>query len=401
MHLIYILIIGSIAILGLVTLKLLLSSGQHRYPNLMLAMAIFSVIWYCLIFALTNSGLIAEHPILYNKGLPLYYLIGPCFYLYVRALLQPEFAKSRLRDLRHFLLIIPAVLSVLPYNLASAAVQQQVVDQVRADVGFAFGHSKYIVERWHWITFPASAFIYSVFQFRLTLKASKAKQFDRKSIRWIMLFTLTAALLFVGMLAVSFNVLSDMSAVADFLKSGRLVLLMGTGLLVLSSSFFLNPGYEFGITTIKLIAEAQMPEPAVASLDSLKTATKDQFEQINVKMYDEAFTRRIENYIRQTEVFKNAGLTVSELAALLQIPNHKLSDFLNNYHKVNFNTYINNIRINYVMEKLQEGDWKQFTLEAIARDAGFSSRNTFHVYFKRLMGTTPSGYLTELKAQTA
>jgi len=65
------------------------------------------------------------------------------------------------------------------------------------------------------------------------------------------------------------------------------------------------------------------------------------------------------------------------LALLIEAPSHKLSDLFNHHYKLNFNTYINNLRIHYIKKRLGAGEWKQFTLEAIAKDAGFSSRNTF------------------------
>lgn len=393
MHPVFLTIVGSIFILCLAIVKLLLFGKERRYLNLLLCIAIFGVIWYGIIYLLTNSGVIKEYPILFNKGLPLYYLIAPCFFLYIRGSLQPAHASFRLNHLLYLVIVIPALVSISPYSFADAATQQWIVNEIEKNVAFAFSDNRYIVPNWHWFTFPLSALLFTLLQFRLAILAAKTKRYEKKTLIWIFTFTVICGIIFFGMFVVNLNVLANFNDTWRILKSGKLVLFLGLALLMLSGSFFLSPALIFGFVRVK--------PKGYGRTEARLIRQQNEFSENRVKLYDSSLVARVEEYIRQTQVFRKTGLTVSDLASLLEVPNHKLSDLFNNHYKLNFNTYINNMRVHYVKDRLEAGEWKQFTLEAIAQDAGFSSRNTFSLAFKKITGVTPSNYLTALKDKAA
>ncbi len=376
-------------------MKLLLFGKEKRYLNVLLSLGIFGVIWYCFIYLLTNSGLIREYPIFFNKGLPLYYLIAPCFFLYIRGSLYTTHAHFRFRHLWHLIIIVPALVSIAPYNLADSPVQQWVVDHIESDVSFAFSDNRYIVPRWHWFTFPLSALIYTMVQLRLTVQSIKSRQHEKKTMTWVLAFTLICGSIFLGMMVVNVNVLANLQNTWQILQSGKIVLFLSLIFLVLSGSFYLSPTFVFGFI------QAKSMDLKTKSARSARLIKPGEFSETRIKIYDHTLIAKVEEYLIRAQAFKKAGLTVSDVASILEIPNHKLSDLFNNHYRLNFNTYINNLRVLYIKERLDAGEWKQFTLEAIAHEAGFSSRNTFLLAFKKTMGITPSNYLTALKEKAA
>ena len=265
-HLLFIAIIGSIFILFLVIVKLLLFGGDKRYLKLLLSTAIIGVICYDFIYLLTNSGLVAQYPLLYNMGLPLYYLIAPCFYLYIRGSLNPRYATFQRKHLWHFIIAIPALISIIPYNFADADTQQWVVSQVEKNVKFAFIRSEYIVNPLHWFTFPFSALLYSVMQLRFAILLSKRTFVEKKKLNWIIGFTVICGLIFMGMIAVNLIVLSHMDDAWNILKSGKLVLFLGVCLLLLSGSFFVNPTLIFGF-----VQESSLNQPQPNNIVSTRS----------------------------------------------------------------------------------------------------------------------------------
>lgn len=360
-----------------------------------MSISVTGIIWYALIYMLTNSGYIKDYPGLYNKGLPLYYLIAPCFYLFIRGSLDSKYATFRTIDLLHFLIIIPGIISIIPYSFASVVEQQKLVDHIVADVNFAFSDNKYIVGTWHWFTFPLSACAYTFMQFLLTFKQRKKLE-NKSTVKWIYLFTSICGFLFLGMLMVNFTILQNLGKAWDILHSSKMVFAICFALLILSALFFLNPEFLYGFVPQDKIANL-----SIAKVENGGTKTKTSLDEIKTKLVDTGLIEQVETFIINNQIFKKTGLTLSELASLIEIPNHKLSDLFNNHFKLNFNAYINNLRINYIKNRLDTGDWKQFTLEAIANDAGFSSRNTFFVAFKKVMDVTPSAYLSLLKDKAA
>lgn len=390
MHPFFFTVIGAIFILSLVIIQLSLYGGSKKYLNLLLATAIFGIAWYALIFLMTNSGYIRNYPFLFNKGLPLYYAIAPCLYIYVRGSLSIEHAKFRKTHLLHFLIVIPAVISVLPYNLLDYPAQLEVVRKIASDVKFAFSEHKYIVEPWHWFTFPISAIIYTGLQFKLARAASRKKS-NTKIVNWVYLFSSICLTIFIGMLIVNVLILKNLNRVWFILHQSNIILLLCCCLLLLSLSFFINPELIFGLRKTD-----RLPESQVLSTSEDKSDI-NALEKTKAKMVDENLVQQVETFIIEKQIFRKNGLTLSELASQLDVPSHKLSDLFNNHYQLNFNNYINNLRLVYIKERLDSGAWKQLTLEAIALDAGFSSRNTFFVAFKKSTGKTPSTYLKDLK----
>lgn len=387
LHPIFLTVIGAIFILSVVIVKLLLYGRDKFYLNFLLSLAIAGMAWYGLIYLLTNSGLIKDYPYLFNKGLPFYYTVAPCLFLYFRGSLDKEYADFKPSHLLHFLLAIPAVISIIPYNLLNYAAQHEVVSRVVADVGFAFSDSEYIVEPWHWYAFPASALIYTVLQIRLAYRASKKPGQSKQTINWIYFFSVVCFIIFAGMLVINVSILQNRSNIWSILHEGSVVMFLCFCLLVLSFMFFLSPELIYGLTRKTVLPEVKAPTPAVLLPE----------EKVRPKIVDTNLAEQVTRAIKEQELFRRPGLNLSELASTLEIQNHRLSELFNNHYQLNFSTYINNLRIEYIKARLDQGEWKQFTLEAIALDAGFSSRNTFFNAFKKVMGTTPSAYLSAIK----
>jgi len=387
LHPIFLTVIGAIFILSVVIVKLLLYGRDKFYLNFLLSLAILGIAWYGLIYLLTNSGQIKNYPCLFNKGLPFYYTIAPCLFLYFRGSLNKEYAVFKPPHLFHFLIAIPAIISIIPYNMLSYAAQQEVVSRVVSDVEFAFSESEYIVEPWHWYAFPFSALIYTVLQIRLAYRAAKQQGQNKQIINWIYFFSAVCFIIFAGMLVINVTILRNRSDIWSILHEGSIVIFLCFCLLILSFMFFFNPELIYGLTKKAVLPEAKIQTDTASLVD----------EKAKPKIVDTNLAEQVTQAIREKELFRRPGLNLSELASALEIQNHKLSELFNNYYKLNFSTYINKLRIEYIKARLDQGDWKQFTLEAIALDAGFSSRNTFFNAFKKVMHITPSAYLSALK----
>jgi AraC-like DNA-binding protein len=87
---------------------------------------------------------------------------------------------------------------------------------------------------------------------------------------------------------------------------------------------------------------------------------------------------------------KNTNVKLNDIAKVLHISLHKLSQLLNDNLGKNFALFINEYRVAEAKRLLQENN--KFTLEAIGFEAGFSSKSTFYATFKKLIGKTPSEF---------
>ena len=99
--------------------------------------------------------------------------------------------------------------------------------------------------------------------------------------------------------------------------------------------------------------------------------------------------------MEEDKLYREPNLSLDTLAQKLGVSRHLLSQFLNDYLKSNFYTFINQYRIEEACLLLQEN---KFSVEAIAYEVGFNSRSSFFTSFKKLKGTTPSKYRATLKS---
>ncbi len=90
----------------------------------------------------------------------------------------------------------------------------------------------------------------------------------------------------------------------------------------------------------------------------------------------------------------NPHLKSSDIAKSLSISTHQFSLFLNASLGKSFTTYINEYRVEEAKHLIQSNN--KYTLEAIGNASGFNSKSTFFTTFKRLVGSTPSKYKSQL-----
>ncbi|TDQ08058.1 helix-turn-helix domain-containing protein [Pedobacter metabolipauper] len=107
------------------------------------------------------------------------------------------------------------------------------------------------------------------------------------------------------------------------------------------------------------------------------------------------YTTRLDEYVSTYEPFKIQGLTISDLARQLDMPLYHLSYLLNHSYNKRFSDFINDHRIDFIKRRLKSENWKEYTFEGLATEAGFTSRSNFFNAFKKCTGLSPSEYLRQ------
>ncbi|MFK7748998.1 MAG: helix-turn-helix domain-containing protein, partial [Kordia sp.] len=75
-----------------------------------------------------------------------------------------------------------------------------------------------------------------------------------------------------------------------------------------------------------------------------------------------------------------------------------LSTILNTYKKMTFTEYLNNLRIQYTLNRLeQDKKFSMYTIKAIAKEVGYKSHGSFSRAFKAKTGENPSTYLKKIR----
>jgi AraC-like DNA-binding protein len=154
-----------------------------------------------------------------------------------------------------------------------------------------------------------------------------------------------------------------------------------------------NPGYL-----------DRLPLELVASLLNVKASTllsiKKNFSGKDKNKELEEWGQKLESHINKHQSFRHKDVRLQSLAKEIGLSSHKLSIVLNSYFNKSFIDYINQYRVNWIKGSIRNPDIMQnFTLEALAYSAGFSSRSAFYSSFKKLVGMSPVEYSKTLNQE--
>ncbi|TRX55720.1 helix-turn-helix domain-containing protein [Thalassomonas sp. M1454] len=108
---------------------------------------------------------------------------------------------------------------------------------------------------------------------------------------------------------------------------------------------------------------------------------------------EDAALQSLKQTMLDESLYKQEGLTISQLSKSIGIAEHKLRVLINTelgYR--NFNDFLNYYRIQYVSEKLLTNEHKTTPILSLAMEAGFRSLSSFNRAFKMTHNATPSEY---------
>jgi len=102
--------------------------------------------------------------------------------------------------------------------------------------------------------------------------------------------------------------------------------------------------------------------------------------------------KKLDQFMQIKQPYLDPSITVKQLADKLTISDRVLSQIINEYMKQNFYDFINNYRINFAKNLLNNPVDNKMTVLEILYEAGFNSKSAFNVAFKKETGVTPSQF---------
>lgn len=99
------------------------------------------------------------------------------------------------------------------------------------------------------------------------------------------------------------------------------------------------------------------------------------------------------------EQFLSPNISLSVLAASLNVNSNYLSVTIKKHKKTNFNGYINQLRIDYIIQKMtQHPEYLTYKISYLAEECGFASHTTFTRIFIEKIGISPSKFISYLQS---
>lgn len=99
----------------------------------------------------------------------------------------------------------------------------------------------------------------------------------------------------------------------------------------------------------------------------------------------------------KSEIFLENSFSLPSLASWMETNTKYLSYLIKKHKNTDFNSYINALRIDFVIEMLKvHPQWRQYKISALAAMSGFSSHSQFTAVFKTHTGLSPSVFIRHL-----
>ena len=387
-------IILSSFILLLFSFHLFFVNKGNRFLNRLLAFFFISRFFDNLVYIIIFSGQLIHFPFLLNLFISISFIGPASFFLYINAFLRDRYAFKK-NDFLHFvpfllLLILGGIWFFYNTNVAYT-MAQNIVSNKSFIYGERFGlftGKETILLRQFFYLF------YFVIIGKLIYQTGIIQRRDWKPIenRWIVFIAVSIFLLQINRFAIAFFANVGKPANLVFLNiSGLFIIFLTIGIILF---FMFNPKVLYGfifitkdglfsaVNTVSLGANSQL----------LSTQRKPNFFNSNQK---QLHITSILQFMSDDKPFLNPDFRIVHIAEQVDIPVHHCSYILNYELNKNFRDWINGYRIEYFIEQFPSNS-DRMTIEALAKQSGFSTNATFYNAFKKEKGVSPTTYFKEI-----
>lgn len=141
----------------------------------------------------------------------------------------------------------------------------------------------------------------------------------------------------------------------------------------------------------KIVVKPDISDPIPEPLTKLNINISTKTEKLLIK--------KLETF-EKNKGFLKKDVTLNSLSKQFDTNTKYLSEIIKSYKNKNFNQYLNELRINYLIDQLNTNEKVLNTkVSYLASDFGFSSHSSFSTLFTQFIGQSPSEYIKQIKEQ--
>lgn len=358
-------------------LTLLLAPKANKTPadyllTIWMFLTGYNLLAYYFIF--TKQLLNFPNSIILGINIPL--LQGPFLYLYIKY--QTNLIRFNKKDLHHF---IPFVVFTILYGQFFLLSHDEKIMLLKSGAHEydQLGLIKIIAIYISGIVYIPLSFI-KLQRFRKNLQHAFSNT-ERIQFNWLLYQIIGLAIVWIVVLFIQDD---------EFIFSAAAIFLIWMG--------------YFGVRQVSVFGQREFAAVQINNsellIDEMPTIPEPEVENDKEQKKDatlDALYEKLQLLLIEKKPYLNPELKLIDLAKELNVHSNTLSKVINLYTQKTFYDLINEKRVAEFLQKLNESQNTQYTLIALAYDAGFNSKASFQRNFKKIMGMTPSEYLNSQK----
>lgn len=298
----------------------------------------------------------------YHIGTPVYFLAAPLFYLFIKSRIYKDISLTK-KDWLH---IIPFIISVIIFS-AGFYFHSPEEKKVMLDTYSFISNTNLVIYN---SIFSLQFILYIISSLKiLYVYKSDVKgcnsPYDSMNLLWITCLVYGFIIAFIS----SLSLIIIKVYTPEFLVSGSLIAW---------SLYFCLFSYIYykGLSTPELFS-INIEKPRYQYSKLSKSQSEEYLESLRI-------------FMNENKPFLEPELTLKELSQKLRIPPRHLSQIINENLQKNFYDFISEYRIEEAKKMLSSDEDK--TILEILYSAGFNSKSSFNVAFKKYTGQTPTDF---------
>lgn len=360
-----------VGILGVImSIVILIKSKRITIVRITLAAYLVTASVIIILGAITFSGKIVNYPHLLRVDSPIHFLFPPLGFFFVYSVFNTGF-KLKWIHLINFLPFLINIIVFIPFYLKDSPYKIAYYQESIATTGLFIMPIAYSLK-------TLNVFVYFIMQvyviYKYQTKKTSNANINATTIVWFWVLIIGKAILTVGLIidqVIWFRLIED---------PYRFAILMVTFFVCyIVLSLLLFPRILYG--------NYEIPEAIIPKTKYIRSRLTVQEKELILE--------RLKVYLNDiSKPYLNPNISLHKVALSIDINPIELSQVINEMIGQNFNDYINTFRVNEAKSILASPEYEKFTIETIAKMAGFNSKSTFYSAFKRNLGVNPKEFIT-------
>lgn len=351
-----------------IALYLLLKERKNKLVSNCLALILLGQFFLIYDYFICNNHLYEYNPHLVFFSYVFLFAYAPLIYLLIKAIVRRPYRLQKV-DLFHFIpAILHAIYGIITFHVLSGKEKLHYIEtylsvlQAENGVIVTITFFFYLCLSLQFITYLYLSYrlvkVYSISR-NLTHEISVAK------LKW--LFYSLSGIIFILLLS-TLNLTNVLAKLSGIQELGLVVLLL-LSLYLFYIAFFVVSNQEI------------FEKPRKKYLSSPLTETSSS-----------EIANKLKQYMEVQKPYRQAELTINELAKQLQIPHRQLSQVINTHYGYNFYEFLNYYRILEAQQLFMDKQYNHHSILGVAYEIGFNSKSSFNTAFKKFTKMTPSAY---------
>lgn len=313
---------------------------------------------------------------------------GPLLYLYARKAAEPAFIPAS-----KWYIFLPFIIAAIAYFTIAGLLF------LSHDVSAGYRVLRWYNEISFWVLLLADTF-FSFRAWQLSGRYGSLLGREKQLVRRMVLFFATiigCSVIFYGF---SFR---GGNTYFLFFRSIIYAILVGLSVTIIRYRYATVPEEDNRSVQVQAegIAADALPVTVVSRDEEEQTTAYAPARKTALSAEEQQRTwQMLEAHLKRSRIFADSDLSLDKLALSSGLNKYHISETLNNYAQKSFYQYINEYRIRFVLERMQQLQEQELPVNmlVLAYDAGYKAKSSFNRYFKEITGLTPTEYLRSGKA---